>query len=417
MSIKSAIKRSADDNDDFKSKSYAEVKGFKVERLDLDKLSEKQDLSDCERRILANEYNVQGCKVVYRIFSSTGITLNQIREIFDDMGFNVDVDLSWVHYADITAVTNIGGFVMPFWRSIVALIIRYIPEYELMLLSKLSPGKKRVHLLIFHENDNSWYVTTHVDELNWWVIFRPFKMLKAHLSNGQGNYKLGDRIMRRVFDKLILNFKKEKLLVMDIDKIYKEESSKSKDEDVFKKNGAVMLTPKIAQFATYFLLASRILVPFLIFVNPFWIGILLMALDGFDYVCIMNSKLFNKKEYQMIDKILDIYYLTFMWFVSLNWGVTILIWLYLFRLVGFLGYLITGKRVVFAAFPNLFEPMFNVYSWGFVYSSAFLGFLSQNMIYVFGVVFVVKMVQEFYLHYFTGDSLFYQLNLVKKNHE
>ncbi len=177
-----------------------------------------------------------------------------------------------------------------------------------------------------------------------------------------------------------------------------------------------MLTPKVAQLATYFLLATRILVPFFIFVNPFWIGILLMALDGFDYVCIMNSKLFNKKEYQLIDKILDMYYLAFLWFVSLNWGVTILIWLFLFRLVGFLGYLISGKRVIFAAFPNLFEPMFNLYAWGFVYSASFLSFLTGNEILVLGVVFLVKMAQELYLHCFAGDSLFYQLNLVKKNH-
>ncbi len=220
MSVKTALKRSANDDKAFESKCYVEVKDLKVEKIDLNKLSRKQDLSDCEERILKNEYEVQGCRFAYRLSSPIGISLNQFREVFDDMGFNVDVDLSWVHFADMTAVTNVGGFVIPFWRSFVDLISQYKPKYRLMLLSKLSPGKKRVHSLIFHEKDNSWYITTHVDDLNWWVIFRPFHMLKAHLINGQGDYELGDRIMQKVFKNLISKFKSKGFLAMDIDNIY-----------------------------------------------------------------------------------------------------------------------------------------------------------------------------------------------------
>lgn len=110
------------------------------------------------------------------------------------------------------------------------------------------------------------------------------------------------------------------------------------------------------------ILLLRIFVPLLILKRPLLGGVLAVALDYFDFTILwgMNSRFLEN--YQQIDKLLDIHYLSLEALVILNWKNKILkrvlLGLFGYRLVGVFLFELTKYDYLLFYFPNLFENLF-----------------------------------------------------------
>lgn len=223
MSIRSAISRSKNDLAPFDKKSYKNIV-LGIEKVDLDWFLQDKDSFDMKKRIYMREYTVDHAKHVFHIFNKAEglITMNQIRDIFDDLGFNSDATFSEVHHGDILLVYNIGGYLIPGWGFFAGKYAKSHPTWESFLLTKFAPGKKRLHCRLYHHEDGDWYLTAHVDEANWMNMINPFQMIKSHFVKGTGNYVEGVEIMEQVFAILEKRFEKKKRLFVNIEKIYRK---------------------------------------------------------------------------------------------------------------------------------------------------------------------------------------------------
>jgi len=222
MTIRSAFRRSRNDLLGFEKKSYAELTSFDYQKISLKTLDQRKHEKDTFNRIVTEEYEVQGAKFSHRIYTNPVLTVNQFREIFDDVGFDVDVMFSNVYGCDISMAYNVGGFVIPFWRKLARVVYKRSPWMKHLLLTKLSPGKKRFHVRCFNSNDGSWYLVSHVDDCNWLNISNPKGLYISHFKKANGNYKLGTKIMTSMLSKLKRKFNQRQNLFVDVDKIYKK---------------------------------------------------------------------------------------------------------------------------------------------------------------------------------------------------
>jgi hypothetical protein len=134
-------------------------------------------------------------------------------------------------------------------------------------------------------------------------------------------------------------------------------------------------------------------------------GILAILVDLSDLLLRDTLDLGGIPDYQSFDKWADQVYLGLFLVVALRWsGIerSIAVGLYLFRLVGFIAFELTGERMLLLVFPNVFEPWFLVvaaiHHWrpGFAWRPPTLGA-------TLAVLVVVKEVQEWALH---GARLF-----------
>jgi len=197
MGIVGSIIRSSDDALKPKKKSYWGYK-LNIELRDVQKVKTKKFLLPAEKKEI--RYELSGKEPVEKVIvldnSDTKLgrlTTFQMKDILDDMGFNVDVLVSGKHYSDFDAVLNIGGFSLPGWRWFVGQISKIIPTGEKLLLSKLSPGRTRLHVRVFEQNDGSWVLIAHTD-INWLSI-NFSSVYRAHMREGAGDYTMGTRIM------------------------------------------------------------------------------------------------------------------------------------------------------------------------------------------------------------------------------
>lgn len=230
MSIRSSIMRSHDDFARFESKSYKDIM-FKVELLDAKKYIEEDPKDDTRKRIYEREFSIDNVEQIFKISSTNdkNITVNQIRDLFDDIGFNTDVTISDVHGSDIMLVYNIGGFLVPFYSSLTNLFFKK-SKYKSFFLTKMSPGKQRLHCRIYDGSDGNWYLTAHVDAANWLNVINPYEVVRSHLQKGTGDYILGTIVMEKVFNILINRLKDRKRIFIDINSIYIEEKNKIEDK-------------------------------------------------------------------------------------------------------------------------------------------------------------------------------------------
>lgn len=196
MGVLNTITRSKDDLKKPKRKSYWDF-NLKVDLININDIRKKKEPFPTEKRALAHELSgiepVQEVIFVDRCYKSKILTSPQMKEIFDDMGFNVDPIMSKLFSCDFSAVMNINGFLIPGWGWFARKIANLFPWLEKLLFTKLSPGKERLHIRAFHNNDGSWFIAAHTD---WnWMDINLFKSLKAHTKAGAGNYHLGTIIM------------------------------------------------------------------------------------------------------------------------------------------------------------------------------------------------------------------------------
>ena len=150
-------------------------------------------------------------------------------------------------------------------------------------------------------------------------------------------------------------------------------------------------------------IALRIALPLLILKKPLAGGILAMLLDGLDVVIVeffgaggMGS------HYHNIDKILDLWYLSLEFWVSLAWldriPRLISIGLFSYRVIGVALFELTGWRPILFIFPNLFENWFLFYlirtKW---FPAIKLDTWPQSLKWLL-VLYIPKLAQEYLLH-------------------
>jgi hypothetical protein len=150
--------------------------------------------------------------------------------------------------------------------------------------------------------------------------------------------------------------------------------------------------------AAVVMLVLRLLVPLLILRFPL-IGVILSAgIDVVDY-----TYLGNLADYQLLDKLLDTYYLSFAAITVLKWkdvvARKIALAAYAWRILGVLLVILTDQRWLLVIFPNFFEPLFVFY--------LLYVFLSKNnklftsrwiVIITVAVLLIPKLIQEYILH-------------------
>lgn len=224
MSIASAIRRSKDDLNSFNTKSYSNLKlGFEV--IDSDIFLNSKDRTDMKERFFKREYSVDKAPNIIKIYNKgkEHITINQIRDFFDDIGFNVDTTFSEIHNADIMLVYNVGGYLVPGWKNITKLLSKKRPHLKKLLLTKLAPGTQRLHCRLYHENDGCWYMTSHLDLANWMNVINPVQMVRSHFQKGTGVYPVATSIMEEVLTIALEKFNNSKNFNnIDVEKIYKK---------------------------------------------------------------------------------------------------------------------------------------------------------------------------------------------------
>jgi hypothetical protein len=157
-----------------------------------------------------------------------------------------------------------------------------------------------------------------------------------------------------------------------------------------------------ADLAVWAVVAARFLVPLAI---PRWPlpGVLgSMALDAADQGVLEALLGAELPGYQPYDKALDVYSLSVSMLATLrNWGsrpaVQIARVLFYFRLVGVLGFELTGRRPLLLLFPNTFEYFFVLYEvvrgW---WSPARLR--TRTLVRAAALVWVAKLPHEYWLH-------------------
>lgn len=134
-------------------------------------------------------------------------------------------------------------------------------------------------------------------------------------------------------------------------------------------------------------------------------GILAILVDLSDLLLRDTLDLGGIPDYQAFDKWLDQVYLGAFLIVALRWSGperAIAVGLYVFRLVGFVAFEITGDRGLLLLFPNVFEPWFLVVAAVHRFRPGFTWRPAVTTT-VLAVLLAVKEAQEWALH---GARLF-----------
>jgi hypothetical protein len=172
-------------------------------------------------------------------------------------------------------------------------------------------------------------------------------------------------------------------------------------------------------------LILRLLIPLTIFRWPLWGSIASMLADAFDQklVQLLGSSPFPILghifwgDYQRIDKLLDMYYLSFELIIALRWRNyllrTIAIILFAWRAIGWIIFELGGPESVLVATPNIFEYFFLfvliVKNYFPEIKLKFKAVLASVMIMT-----VIKIPQEYVLHKLNGSVFKYAENAIAR---
>lgn len=214
MGIINSILRSKDDLVKPKKKSYWNFQ-IKVEIIDINSITDRTKKSPSEKRLLL--YELSGKEPVEQVIllknehvSLGNFTTLQVKDMLDDLGFNVDTILAGRHESDFSAVMNTHGYLIPGWEKIIVKISEKFPILEKLLLFKLAPGKERLHIRAFELNNGSWAFVAHT-ECNW-MNPNLVKVFKAHGIRGSGNYAMGTLMLYELLLAFAKNLKKNQIL-------------------------------------------------------------------------------------------------------------------------------------------------------------------------------------------------------------
>ncbi len=130
-------------------------------------------------------------------------------------------------------------------------------------------------------------------------------------------------------------------------------------------------------------------------------GILAILVDLSDLLLINVLDLGGVPDYQRLDKLLDLVYMTTFLVVALRWTGPdrwVSVVLFAWRMLGFAAFELSGERALLLVFPNVFEPWFLLvallhHRWDPV------PWTRPSLVVTLGGLLAVKEVQEWALHY------------------
>jgi hypothetical protein len=130
-----------------------------------------------------------------------------------------------------------------------------------------------------------------------------------------------------------------------------------------------------------------------------FIGALFVILLDFSDLFMMNLiSLGGVRNYQILDKFLDLFYISFFFFITLRWSSplrNISLFLFSFRIIGFVLFEIIEERFILFLFPNIFEFWFI----GITFLRHYKFKITKNkIIIVLFISLVLKLFQEYILH-------------------
>lgn len=168
---------------------------------------------------------------------------------------------------------------------------------------------------------------------------------------------------------------------------------------------------------SYILIFTVRLLPVLLLKRrPFTAAILLLSLDLIDYGVI--SFLFGEVRqdlYQTFDKISDMTYLSFELYISLQWqdlrAKNVSIFLFMYRLIGFIVFEIFRIRTALIVFTNMFEYFF-LYIEGRAlikkkWQKKWNGITVSELLVVLSLLLPFKIYQELYVHH--GQEFYFEI--------
>lgn len=154
----------------------------------------------------------------------------------------------------------------------------------------------------------------------------------------------------------------------------------------------------------FIVLALRLLIPFTIFRWPLLGGILAFTADFYDFV-LLNTfgwGFLTLETYQPIDKIFDVYYLSFEFLVALRWNDLLArksaIALFSWRLAGVVAFELTQMRKLLFFAPNIFEYFYLAFLAIKKFNPGFR-LTKKVMTIMLLAIGVPKLIHEYILHY------------------
>ncbi|MBL01040.1 MAG: hypothetical protein CL774_00900 [Chloroflexi bacterium] len=158
----------------------------------------------------------------------------------------------------------------------------------------------------------------------------------------------------------------------------------------------------------------RILASTIVFKFNFMGGLLVILIDFSDLIIMNSLDLGGVRNYQSLDKILDLFYMSYFLIISLKWNNTIKkisFTLFFMRIIGLIFFELSGTRLLLMIFPNIFEFWF--------IGITFLKFRKINIskskiIWILLISTILKIIQEFTLHYWKIFDNYTLLEFLKK---
>ena len=132
---------------------------------------------------------------------------------------------------------------------------------------------------------------------------------------------------------------------------------------------------------------------------PFFGSLFAILVDLSDLFIIGNLDLGGVRNYQRLDKLLDLSYMLTFLLVSLRWSKlerNISIFLFIFRIFGMIFYEITGSRIILFSFPNIFEFWFIGIS---LYKFRNKIINTKSITFILVIATILKLLQEWVLHW------------------
>ena len=144
--------------------------------------------------------------------------------------------------------------------------------------------------------------------------------------------------------------------------------------------------------------AVRIFASLIVFKFNFFGAILVILIDFSDLFMMNLITLGGVRNYQFLDKFLDLFYIAYFLIIALRWEKllrNISILLFVFRILGFVLFEFFQNRFILFIFPNVFEFWFLGITLLFLLKS---NITNRKIIIVLVVTTLLKMTQEYILH-------------------
>tara|TARA_B110000438_G_scaffold234059_1_gene230339 strand:- start:5205 stop:5729 length:525 start_codon:yes stop_codon:yes gene_type:complete len=142
----------------------------------------------------------------------------------------------------------------------------------------------------------------------------------------------------------------------------------------------------------------RITASLIVFKFNFFGAILVILIDFSDLFMMNLISLGGVRNYQFLDKFLDLFYIGYFLLITLRWEKilrNISILLFIFRMLGFILFEFFQNRIILFIFPNIFEFWFICITLLFLFRSKIS---KRKIIIVIFLSTILKLIQEYILH-------------------